>query len=274
MRNCLSEGAVAKKALPPPDLSPAELASVSLQLKNLEIIPPTAPEISQLETVPTELRLMIWSYPIPLRIVSNHSRVIWEEWEGERGGEHELCVYARLRRSLPAILQVNQESRYCALEQYSPYFKPQLVRSRLFQSPNPIKRTAEPIQQDFQHFFKRERDYLLLDVRNPRSPIYHFETWAALDFMARVKYLVLGFETFTYIVEDIKEQNHMFKIEAFSGLREIIVVGISYTASHRPDYVLRTKRRTQHLLGIYPKEKVPKFRFVENKNTLAEELMK
>jgi hypothetical protein len=95
-----------------------------------------------------------------------------------------------------------------------------------------------------------------------------------------VKYLVLGIETFTHIIQEIRDRLagvqrfQRFKIEAFSGLREIIVAGYDYHMPDCPEYVLTIERMRQHLLDIYPKEKVPKFRFVESKDTLAKELRK
>jgi len=63
-----------------------------------------------------------------------------------------------------------------------------------------------------------------------------------------------------------------FKIEAFSGLREIIVVGYDYHMPCCPEYVLSHERTRQHLLDIYPKEKVPKFTLIQSKDNLAKEL--
>jgi hypothetical protein len=104
--------------------------------------------------------------------------------------------------------------------------------------------------------------------------------WSALDFTAQVKYLVLGIETFTHIVQEIRDRLagvqrfQGFKIEAFSGLREIIVVGYDYHMSYCPEYVSTIERTRQYLLDIYPAEKVPKFRFVASKDTMAKELRK
>jgi hypothetical protein len=198
-----------------------------------------------------------------------------------RGGQ--LYVHAELRSTLPAILQLNQESRYCALEHYSPCFKPEFVRSPplRFSDSNPSF-TAEPIRQDFQHFFNSEHNYLRLDSAypNPSSSLNYFDICSALDFTAQVKYLVLGIETFTHIIQEIRDRLsgvqrfQRFKIEAFSGLREIIVAGYDYHMPDCPEYVLTIERMRQHPLDIYPKEKVPKFRFVESKDTLAKELRK
>ena len=104
--------------------------------------------------------------------------------------------------------------------------------------------------------------------------------WSALDFTAQVKYLGLGIEIFMCIVQEIRDRLtgiqgiQRLRIEAFSGLREIIVVGYDYHMPYCPEYVLTIERMRQHLLDIYPKEKVPKFRFVESKDTLAKELRK
>jgi hypothetical protein len=96
-----------------------------------------------------------------------------------------------------------------------------------------------------------------------------------------VKYLVLGIKNFKSIAYEIRIELagfergfQRFKIEAFSGLREIIVVGYDYHMPCYPEYVMSLERMRQHLLDKYPKEKVPKFRFVESKDILAEELRK
>jgi hypothetical protein len=65
--------------------------------------------------------------------------------------------------------------------------------------------------------------------------------WSALDFTAQVKYLVLGIEIFMCIVQEIRDRLtgvqgfQRFEIEAFSGLREIIVVGYDYHMPYCPE---------------------------------------
>jgi hypothetical protein len=56
-----------------------------------------------------------------------------------------------------------------------------------------------------------------------------------------VKYLVLGIEIFMCIVQEIRDRLtgvqgfQRFEIEAFSGLREIIVVGYDYHMPYCPE---------------------------------------
>jgi hypothetical protein len=84
-----------------------------------------------------------------------------------------------------------------------------------------------------------------------------------------VRYLVLGTNTFQCIHEEImyiknnplKRPFQRFKIEVFSSLREIIVVGYYSYAHYGSEGVLFHERMRQDVLDVFPQEKVPKFNF-------------